>query len=481
MRSPRGLWTATFLAFGAGCTVGPNYKRPDPVGPTPAAFKEQQPGGDWKAAQPGDTALRGKWWTLFGDAQLSALEEKVVVSNQTLKAAAAQYQAARDQVRVARAGYFPTVALGPSATHTSESTNQPGTIPGVTRYRFNTFVLPLQASWEPDLWGQVRRTVEQARANVDASAADLANVALSLHSELALDYFTLRGLDTQKQLLESTLASDVDYLQLTQVRFKGGIATEVDVAQAETQVRSVKAQSIDLGVARAQMEHAIALLIGVPPASFSLPPSAAPTALPVVPVGVPSALLERRPDVAAAERRVAAANAAIGVATAAYYPNVTLGAAGGLESGFLGTLFQVSSLFWSLGASATETLFDAGRRHALTDQARDLYEGQVATYRQSVLNAFREVEDNLAALRVLSEESEAEDLAVEAARHSLALSTQRYKGGVTSYLEVLTAQTIQLASERTQADLVTRRYAASVQLVKALGGGWDASKLASKD
>lgn len=468
------------LALGAGCTVGPNYRRPEPAGPTPATFKEQAAlPGDWKAAQPGDATLRGKWWQLFDDAQLDALEDKIAVSNQTMKAAMAQYFAARDQVRVARAGAYPTLALGPSATHTRESQNQPGTIPGVTRYSFNTFAVPLQASWEPDLWGQVRRTVEQARANVDASAADLANVELSLHSELAMDYFQLRGLDTQKVLLESTLASDVDYLQLTQVRFKGGIATEVDVTQAETQVRNVKAQSIDLGVARAEMEHAIAMLIGVPPAAFSLPPSTAPLALPSVPVGVPSALLERRPDVAAAERRVAAANAAIGVAAAAYYPNITLGASAGLDSGLLGTLFQASSFFWSLGASASQLLFDAGRRHALTDQARDLYEGQVATYRQSVLNAFREVEDNLSALRVLGEEAEAEALAVEAARRSLALSTQRYKGGVTTYLEVLTAQTIQLSSERTQADLVTRRYAATVQLVKALGGGWVPTKLAS--
>ena len=486
MLFPRTWTAAALLALGAGCTVGPNYQRPAPAGPTPAAFKEQlpppgTPAGDWKPAQPGDTTLRGKWWQLFADPQLDALEEKIAVSNQTMQAAVAQYLAARDQVRVARAGYYPTLALGPSATHTHESQSQPGTVPGVTRYSFNTFVLPLQASWEPDLWGQVRRTVEQARANAEASAADLANVELSLHGELALDYFQLRGLDTQKQLLESTLASDVDYLQLTQVRFKGGIATEVDVAQAETQVRNVKAQSIDLGVARAQLEHAIALLIGVPPAAFSLPPSTAPLNLPEIPVAVPSALLERRPDVAAAERRVAAANAAIGIATAAYYPNVTLGASAGLESGLLGTLFQVSSFFWSLGGSASELLFDAGRRHALTDQARDLYQAQVATYRQSVLNAFREVEDNLAALRVLRDEAETEALAVQAARRSLALSTQRYKGGVTTYLEVLTAQTIQLSSERAQADIVTRRYTASVQLVKALGGGWDTKPSARKD
>src|SRR3569832_295158 len=313
-----GRWLAAALALAAGCAVGPNYKRPEPAGPTPAAFKEPQTSAasaaDWKAAQPADPTLRGKWWQLFGDPQLDALEEKIVVSNQTLKAAAAQYLAARDQVRVARAGYYPTLSLGASANHTRDSQNQLGSVPA-----FNTYAIPLQASWEPDLWGQVRRTVEQARANLDATAADLANVELSLHSELALDYFQLRGLDTQKQLLESTLSSDTDYLHLMQVRFKGGIATEVDVAQAEAQVRNVKAQAGGRGVARAQMEHAIALLIGAKPAGFALPPSTAPLALPKVPAGVPSALLERRPDIAAAERRVAGASAAVGIATAACY------------------------------------------------------------------------------------------------------------------------------------------------------------------
>ncbi|HEY4187021.1 MAG TPA: efflux transporter outer membrane subunit [Polyangia bacterium] len=482
----RPIRLAALLATLSACTVGPNYQRPAPAGKTPAAFKEPPPppglpDGAWKPASPADVTVRGKWWEMFGDAQLSTLEEKIAVSNQSLKAATAQYLAAREQVRVARAGYFPTLTAGPSATHTRESYNQPGTIRGVTKYDFNTYALQSQALWEPDLWGSVRRTVEQARANVQATAADLANVELSLRCELASDYFELRGLDTQRQLLESTLASDLDFLHLTQVRFNGGIATEVDVAQAETQYRAVKAQSIDLGVARSALEHAIALLVGVPPSDFSL--AAAPLAVagpvPGIPGGVPSALLERRPDIAGAERRTAAANAAVGIAVAAYYPHFTLGASAGLDSGVLGTLFQVSSFFWSLGASATETLFDAGRRHALTDQARDQYEGQVATYRQTILNAFREVEDSLAALRILSEEADAETEAVEAARHSLALSTKRYKGGVTTYLEVLTAQTIQLASERAQADIASRRYAASVQLVKALGGGWDSARLAS--
>jgi NodT family efflux transporter outer membrane factor (OMF) lipoprotein len=466
----------------SACTAGPNYQRPATPG-TPAAFKENQrppanpANGTWKPAQPSDASLRGKWWTLFNDAQLSALEEKIDVSNQTLKAAAAQYFQARDQIRVARASYFPTLGVGPTVNNTRLSYNQPNTLRGTTKFQFTTLSLQGQALWEPDLWGQVRRTVEQARANAEASAADLALVALSLHSELALDYFELRGLDTHAKLLNDTLTSDADYLKLTQVRFRGGIATEVDVAQAETQYRSVNAQLIDVGVARAQYEHAIATLIGVPASSFALAQAPLDLEPPEIPTGLPSALLERRPDVAAAERRAAAANAQIGIALAAYYPNVTLGASGGFESTTLGTLFEGPSILWSLGASAIETLFDAGRRHALTDQARDAYEGQVANYRQSVLNAFQEVEDNLAALRLLDDEAKAQDAAVDAARRSLALSTKRYKGGVATYLEVLTAQTIQLTNERAQADVTTRRCTAAVQLVKALGGGWDTAQL----
>jgi NodT family efflux transporter outer membrane factor (OMF) lipoprotein len=470
--SSRARLSALGLVALCGCAVGPDYKRPDVS--VPVGFKEQSPPGAWKRAQPSDGALRDKWWELFGDPQLDALEDKVVVSNQTLKAATAQYLAAADQIRVARAAYFPTLGVGPSVSRLRLSENQPNTVRGSTNFNYSIFALQGQAQWEPDLWGQVRRTVEQARAEAQASAADLANVALSVHAELAADYFQLRGLDTQKQLLDTTLASDADELALARVRFNGGVANAVDVAQAETQYRTVKAQGIDVGVARAQFEHAIATLIGAPSETFALAPSPLLATLPDVPLGVPSALLERRPDVAAAERRLAAANAQIGIAVAAYYPNFTLSAMGGLESGTLGNLLQLPSLFWSLGASAFETLFDAGRRHALTDQARDLYEAQAATYRQSLLNAFQEVEDNLAALRILAEEAEAQAAAVEASRQSLALSDKRYKGGVTTYLEVLTAQTIQLSNERAQADVATRRFTASVQLVRALGGGWTA-------
>jgi NodT family efflux transporter outer membrane factor (OMF) lipoprotein len=471
------LWALSAVVL-CSCAVGPDYKRPD--APATAAFKEQPPPGAWKQAQPADGKLRDKWWQLFGDPQLDALEEKIDVSNQTLRAATGQYFAARDQIRVARAAYFPTLGVGASASRIRLSENQPNTLRGTTNFNYNILALQGQAQWEPDLWGQVRRTVEQARADAQASAADLANVALSLHAELAADYFQLRGLDTQKQLLDTTLASDADELELARVRFKGGVANAVDVAQAETQYLQVKAQGIDVGVARAAFEHAIATLIGVPAATFALAPHPLAASLPVVPPGVPSQLLERRPDVAAAERRLAAANAQIGIAVAAYYPNIMLSATGGFESGSLASWLQIPSLFWSLGASALETLFDAGRRHALTDQARDLYEAQVANYRQSVLGAFQDVEDNLSALRILADESEAQTAAVEAARQSLALSNKRYKGGVTTYLEVLTAQTIQLSNERTQADVATRRFAASVQLIRALGGGWTTAQLSAR-
>lgn len=468
------------MAALAGCTVGPNYHRPA-LPPVPAAYKEtpppNPPNGSWKKAQPSDAELKGQWWEMYGDPELNALEAKIEVSNQTLKAAVEEYLEAREAVRVARASYYPTLAAGPSISRTRESYNQPGTKPDVTTYQYNTFNIEGQALWEPDLWGAVRRSVEAARANVQASAADLANVALSLHAELATDYFELRGLDLQEQLLSNTVKADADYLHLTEVRFRGGVATEVDVAQAQTQLETVKAEAIDVGVARAQYEHAIATLTGQPASSFSLAANPLTLRLPEIPAGVPSDLLERRPDIAAAERSTAAANAQIGIAESAFYPNVQLEGTGGFESANAGTWIQGPSALWSLGGSAIELLFDAGRRHALTQQAREAYEAQAANYRESVLNAFQEVEDDLAALRILHEEAQTEEAAVEAARRSLAISTKRYKGGVTTYLEVLTAQTAQLTDERTQDDILTRQFVASVDLIKALGGGWNRSQL----
>ena len=465
----------------AGCTVGPNYHRPDAA--TAPAWKENAvpppnpPNGSWKQAEPSDQVLRGQWWQLYSDPQLNDLEAKVAVSNQTLRAAFEQYQSAREQVQIARSQYYPTLSAGPSIQRTRESYNQANTVKGVTNYQFNTFSLAGQAQWEPDLWGQVRRTVEQARANAQASAALLANVELSLRAELAADYFQMRGLDSQRQLLDSTVQSYEEYLKLTQIRFKGGVATESDVAQAQTQLETTRAQAIDVGVARAQYEHAIATLVGTPASTFSLPPMPLGQQIPPIPVGVPSQLLERRPDIAAAERQTDAANAQIGIAIAAYYPNVSLSGTGGFASGNFGTWIQGPSAMWSLGASAVELLFDAGRRHAITQQTRDAYEQQTANYRQTVLAAFQDVEDNLAAIRILNQESAQEAVAVAAAERSLNISTNRYKGGVTTYLEVLTAQTAQLSNQRTQADIATRQFVASVQLIRALGGGWDTSQL----
>ena len=463
----------------AGCTVGPNYKRP--TAPAAPAFKETPPppsipNGSWKQAQPSDQVLRGKWWEIYNDPQLNALEEKVAVSNQTLKAATEQYFAARAAVQIARASYYPTLSAGPSISRQHLSQNRPTAVPGAVS-QYNDFSLTGQASWEPDLWGQVRRTVEASRACAQASAADLANVELSIRSELAQDYFELRGLDLQKQLLDNTVKSYADYLDLTQKRFKGGVATDSDVALAETQLKSTQAQDIDVGVARAQFEHAIATLIGEPASTFSLSQSPLSLPLPQVPPGLPSELLERRPDVAGMERRADAANAQIGVAISAYYPNITLGGAGGFESANPGTWIQGPSALWSLGASASELLFDAGRRHAVTEQARDNYELTVANYRQSVLSAFQEVEDNLAALRILDQESVTQADAVAAAQRSLQISTTRYKQGLDDYLVVLIAQTTLLTNQRTQADITTRQFAANVLLIKALGGGWDTTQL----
>ncbi len=480
MKRPLRMGVLLCLAALTGCVVGPNYHTPS-TPPAPAAYKElpppNPPNGSWKQAQPNDAQVKGKWWEVYNDPQLNALEEKIAVSNQTLKAAMEEYFEAREQVRVARANYYPTLGAGPSISRTRESYNQPNTQRGTTDFQYNTFTLAGQVSWQPDFWGTVRRSVEAARANEQASAADLANVALSLEGELAMDYFQMRGLDSQEQLLKSTVAADTDYLQLTQTRFKGGVATDVDVAEAETQLETVKAQLIDVGVARAQYEHAIATLTGQTASTFSLPPAPLTLALPVIPAGVPSELLERRPDIAAEERLTDAANAQIGIAIAAYYPNIQLGGTGGFESANAGTWIQGPSAMWSLGGSAIETLFDAGRRHAITDQARDAYEAQAANYRQSVLNAFQEVEDNLAALRILNDESQTQTEAVDASRRSLQISTKRYTGGVTTYLEVLTAQTTQLSNEQTQDNITTRQFVASVQLIMALGGGWDRTQL----
>jgi NodT family efflux transporter outer membrane factor (OMF) lipoprotein len=458
-----------------GCTVGPKYVRPSDE--APPAYKEA-PNPDFKTAQPTDALAKGKWWEVYADPQLNSLEDQVTLSNQSLKAAQAQFAQARAAVQVARAAYYPTVSGGATATRTRQSENK-AIFSSVSPVDYNDFQLPIDASWEPDVWGRVRRTVEAARSEAQASAADLASVDLSLHAELALDYFELRGLDSQKQLLDSTVVSYQKALELTDSRYKGGIASAVDVAQAQTQLETTRAQDVDVDVQRTAFEHAIAVLTGKPPAEFNQASMPLTNPPPPVPAGLPSQLLERRPDVAASERRVQEANAQIGVARAAYYPQFTLTGGGGFESERLGTLLQGPAGFWALAGSAAELLFDGGARRGVTEEAWAAYDQSVDNYRQTTLSAFQDVEDNLAALRVLQDEAKTEDAAVAAAEHSLNLSISRYKGGVTSYLEVTTAQSAALSDERTSVDILTRRMAASVLLIKALGGGWNVSQIPS--
>ena len=471
----QALWLI-LLAIAAleltGCVVGPKYHQP--AVQAPPAYKEV---GDWKPAQPNDQNLGGSWWTIFQDPQLNELEDQINVSNQNLKAAEAQFRQSRATLRYYRADYYPTVTTAPSATRQRTSSRRPpptSTFDGIT---YNDFVLPFDVSYQADVWGRVRKNVESYREQAQASAADLATVNLSMHADLAVDYFQARSLDAEEQLLNTTVTQYEQALELTENRFQGGIASEVEVEQSKTILQTTRAQAIDVGVARAQYEHAVAILIGKPPAEFSLPPLPLTAPPPHIPLGMPSDLLERRPDIASAERLVASANAQIGVAKSAYYPTISLGASGGFESSAITTLINGPSGLWSIGLSAAETIFDAGRRRALTDQARAAYDSQVATYRQTVLNGFQQVEDNLAAVRILENEAKVQDEAVVAAQHSLDLSITRYKGGVTSYLEVITAQNAALTDEVTAVNILGRRMANTVLLIQALGGGWDRSTL----
>jgi NodT family efflux transporter outer membrane factor (OMF) lipoprotein len=452
--------------------VGPKYH--PPAVQAPPAYKEA---GDWKPAQPNDQNLGGSWWTIFQDPQLNALEEQVNVSNQNLKAAEAQFRQARAALRYNRADYYPTVTYGPSATRNRISGHRPPATSIFDGITYNDFVLPFSVSYQADVWGRVRKNVESYREQAQASAADLATVNLSMHADLAVDYFQARSLDAEEQLLNSTVTQYEQALELNENRFAGGIASEVEVEQARTQLETTRAQAIDVGVLRAQYEHAVAILIGKPPAEFSLAPLPLTAPPPYVPISVPSQLLERRPDIAAAERLVASANAQIGVAKSAYYPSISLGATGGFESSSITTLLNGPSGLWSFGLSAVGTVFDVGRRRALNDQARAAYDYQVAAYRESVLNGFQQVEDNLAAVRILENEAKVQNEAVVAAQRSLDLSVTRYKGGVTSYLEVITAQSAALADEVTAVNILGRRMANTVLLIQALGGGWDRSSL----
>jgi NodT family efflux transporter outer membrane factor (OMF) lipoprotein len=479
--------------FTSACMVGPKYSKVST--PAPPAFKEQPPpefkeANIWKPGEPRDDKLRGNWWEVYKDPQLNTLEEQVRVSNLNIAQAEAQFREARAAVRIARADLYPTVTGGVSATRAHETRNRATTAAPATTTAAgsalalppgtaNDFQIPFDATYEIDAWGRVRNNIAANVATAQASAADLETMRLSMHAELATDYFQLRGLDAEKQLLDSTVVAYKKALDLTIARHDQGIASGVDVEQARTQLETTRAQSADLGVQRTQLEHAIAVLTGKSPAELTIELAPLNETPPPVPIALPSELLERRPDIASAERHVASANAQIGVAMAAFYPTISLSAAGGLESSAITTLIQWPSRFWSLGASLLQTVFDAGRRRATTDQAVATYDATVAAYRLSVLTAFQDVEDNLAALRVLEEEAKIQAAAVKSAQRSLELANNRYVGGITTYLEVITAQSVALTNETTAVSLLSRRMTSSVALVKALGGGWDTSSLPS--
>jgi len=464
----------------AGCMVGPRYAKPGV--PTTPTYKEEVPGsfnesGQWQRANPADQAGRGKWWEIFGDPELNTLEEQIASSNQTLRVAEARFREARAAIRFNRAARFPTISTSPSASYARSSDYSPSFPTKVPEASTGDLELPVDLSYELDLWGRVRRSVASAREEAQATAADYETAKLSLEAELALDYFELRSADAQKQLLDNTVKAYTDNLQLTRGRFKGGVAPRSDVAQAQTQLDTTTVQDTDVTVQRAQFEHAVAILIGKPPADFSLAAAPVNNQPPSIPIGLPSDLLQRRPDIAAAERRVAEANQQIGIARAAYFPTVTLGGTAGFAGTQGSNWFTWPSGFWAVGPALAETLFDAGRRRATSESARANYDATVATYRQTSLTAFQEVEDNVAALRILENEAQQQRDAVASSQDSLQIFTSRYRGGVDTYLQVITAQTIELANERNDIDILRRRLDASVLLVKALGGGWNASNL----
>jgi NodT family efflux transporter outer membrane factor (OMF) lipoprotein len=480
---PALLLTTCALVLG-GCMVGPKYRRP--AAPVPQTYREPLPEGykedqGWKQAQPSEAVLRGKWWEIYNDPALNALEEQVSVSNQNVLSAAAQFRAASDLVLSARSNLFPSVTAGTSIINSRQSQTIYST--GLSSFvqQRTTYTIPFNISWEADIWGSIRRTVTANVANAQASAAQLENARLSFQATLAEDYFSLHGIDGEEDLLERTNKSYEEFLQLTKDRYNAGIASDLDVAQAETQLDTTKAQLVDLGVARAQFEHAIAVLLGKPPSGFSIPRQILTVPPPPVPVSVPSVLLERRPDIASAERLMAAQNEQIGIAQAAYYPTVSLSATTGLQTGTISQWFTWPSKYWSVGPTVSETLYDAGRRHAQVLQARDAFDATIASYRQTVLNAFQQVEDNLAALRILSQEATAQDLAVKASERALSVSTDQYKAGTADYLTVITSQAIALANEQTAVNLLTRRMTSSVLLVEALGGGWNSADLPKRD
>ena len=478
----------TALLLG-GCMVGPTYVRPQVT--VPAQYKEQTreqtrpasreaaqeththtaaPDIGWTQAQPDDNVLRGPWWKIFGDPQLDHLEDQVNVSNQNVQKAIALLDQARSGIDFAHAGFSPSVGVGAATSRTHYSDNVVDS--AKSGNTISDYATALDVSWEPDLWGKIRHTVDAARANEQASAADLEGVRLSMHAELAVDYFNLRGVDASAKLLADTTAAFEQTVQLTTNRFNAGIASQSDVAQAQTQLEATQAQELDLGVMRARYEHAIATLIGQPASLFSLPSAQADFTPPDIPLGIPSQLLQRRPDVAAAERQMAAANAQIGVAQAAFYPDLLLAASGGAESSALSSLLTAPSRMWTIAPALIAPLFDGGARRATLHGAQAQFAANAADYKQTVLSAFQEVEDNLAALRILQQEAAKQDEAVKSAELALSLELNQYRIGSVGYLDVVTAQSTALANERLEVDLMRRRMDASVQLIKALGGSW---------
>jgi NodT family efflux transporter outer membrane factor (OMF) lipoprotein len=459
------------------CSVGPRYATPSV--PSAPAYSEQPPQQyeetqGWKSAQPSDAMVKGKWWEIFGEAELNTLEEQVGPANQTLKISEANYRQAQSNIQFQRSFRFPTISVGPSITGSRVTGNSPT---GDNGLQYGLFSLPISASFDADLWGRIRKAVEAAREQTQASAADLENVKLELQTELASYYFEIRGLDSQKRLFDDTAVAYQKAYDLTNNRYIGGVASKAEVTQAKTQLNQTQAQEIDLGVQRAQLEHAIAVLTGRPPEGFHVSIAELKDTPPVIPIGIPSQLLERRPDIAASERQVAAANQQIGVAKAAFYPDLVIAAQGGLQAGSIVNWFTWPSRFWSVGPQLAQSIFDAGQRRAQVNISQAAYDATVASYRQTSLTAFQEVEDNLTALRVLEQETAKQHEATQSAELSQQLEMNRYKGGLVTYLDVITAQSIALSNERTEVALMQRRMDASVQLVRALGGGWDVSKL----
>lgn len=474
LRQTIPLCAAVFVLCASGCTVGPNYHRPD--APTPAAWKSEAP---WRESEPSDQIPKGAWWSVFGSDELNALETQALAGSQDIAGAVARLEQARTQARIAVAAYYPQVGVAPGASRTRESANRPfnpGTHAAITD---NTFQIPFSANWEPDFFGRIKRSVASANASYQASGADLANVQLTVTAELAGDYFNARQLDSEIGVLDRTVTALEKGLQLVESRQKGGVASGLDVAQELTLLDTTRTQAILLRQQRAQFEDAIAVLIGKPASQYSLPVAEISTTPPAAPLGLPSDLLERRPDIAESERNMAAQNEQIGIAMTAYYPSVPISIGGGTQTDAIGTLINGGSSFWSLGVSAIEAVFTGGQRRAEVQFEQAGYQNTVASYRGVVLNAYREVEDNLAGLSVLAQADSTQANAVDDAKRALEIATNRYTGGLVNYLDVITAQQTLLQNEQLAAEIQGERLVSSVLLIKALGGGWDASSIAA--